>query len=72
MNQFTFQSRLRAFWNDEDGIGTLEMILIVAVIVVIAVAFRKWIISWVQKLFDTANDEMLRTNEDTIIVPEAQ
>ena len=72
MNESSIQSRLRAFWHDEDGIGTLEMILIVAVIVVIAVAFRKWIIDWVQKLFNTANDELLRTNEDTLIVPRAE
>ena len=57
---------------DEEGIGTLEVILIVAVIVIIAVAFRKWIISWVQKLFDTSNDELMETNKDNIVVPGPQ
>ena len=61
-----------AWLKDDEGIGTLEVILIVAVIVIIAVAFRKWIISWVQKLFDTSNDELMETNKDTIVVPGPQ
>jgi len=60
---------MKQWWSEEEGIGTLEVILIVAVIVIIAVAFRKWIISWVQKLFETSNDELQRTNQDAIIVP---
>lgn len=64
-----WKARMRQWWLEEDGIGTLEVILIVAVIVIIAVAFRKWIISWVQKLFDTSNSELERTNEDRIVVP---
>jgi len=53
----------------EEGIGTLEIILIVAVLVIIAVAFRKWILAWVQKLFDTANDELKKTDQDGLVVP---
>lgn len=64
-----WKQRIKQWWLEEDGIGTLEVILIVAVIVIIAVAFRKWIISWVQKLFETSNDELQRTNQDAIIVP---
>lgn len=60
---------LAKLWKDEDGIGTLEIILIVAVIVIIAIAFRKWIIAWVQKLLDSANEEMVKTNQDGIDVP---
>jgi Flp pilus assembly pilin Flp len=60
---------MKQWWSEEEGIGTLEVILIVAVIVIIAVAFRKWIISWVQKLFETSNDELQRTNQDAIVVP---
>lgn len=48
-------NRALRFWKDEEGLGTLEMLLILAIIVVIAIAFRKWIISWVNKLFDRAN-----------------
>lgn len=64
-----WKQRMKQWWLEEEGIGTLEVILIVAVIVIIAVAFRKWIISWVQKLFDTSNSELERTNQDTINVP---
>lgn len=48
--------KAKQFWRDEDGIGTLEMIMIVAVIVIIAIAFRKWIMKWVGELF-TSTDE---------------
>lgn len=34
------QSKMREFWRNEDGLGMLEMILIIAVIVIIAVVFR--------------------------------
>jgi Flp pilus assembly pilin Flp len=64
-----WKQRMKQWWLEEDGIGTLEVILIVAVIVIIAVAFRKWIISWVQKLFETSNEELQRTNQDSIDVP---
>ncbi|MEF2967080.1 Flp1 family type IVb pilin [Paenibacillus sp. M1] len=32
--------KLEEFWRDEDGLGMLEMILIIAVIVILAVIFR--------------------------------
>ncbi|HEY0828981.1 MAG TPA: Flp1 family type IVb pilin [Bacilli bacterium] len=60
---------LKKIWKEEEGIGTLEMILIIAVIVIIAIAFRKWIIQWVQKLLDTSNTEFQKTNSDTVTVP---
>ena len=64
-----WKKHIKQWWLEEDGIGTLEVILIVAVIVIIAVAFRKWIILWVQKLFDTSNSELERTNQDKLTVP---
>ncbi|MBO9606296.1 MAG: hypothetical protein J7639_10110 [Paenibacillaceae bacterium] len=48
----------RRFWRDEQGIGTLELLLILAVIVVIAIAFRKWIFKWVNALFNSANAQI--------------
>ena len=69
-------SHVAAWWkrwlSDERGIGTLEIILIVAVIVIIAVAFRKWILAWIQKLFDSSNEELKQTDQDGIIVPSAE
>lgn len=59
------------FWHDEDGIGTLEMLLIIAVILVIAIAFRKWIFAWIDNLFQTTNNNVTNTlNENTIQLPQ--
>lgn len=46
------------FWKDEKGLGTLEILLIVAVLVAIAIIFRKWIGSWFQKLIGDANTNL--------------
>lgn len=59
----------RRWLADDRGVGTLEIILIVAVIVIIAIAFRKWILAWVQKLFDTSNEELLETNQKELTIP---
>ncbi|QGQ96673.1 hypothetical protein EHS13_18210 [Paenibacillus psychroresistens] len=52
------KQKLLQFWNEEDGIGTLEILLILAVIVIIAIAFRKWILKWVKDLFSGADAEL--------------
>jgi Flp pilus assembly pilin Flp len=57
------------FWKDEEGIGTLEMIMIVAVVLILAVAFRKWIIGWFQELLNDSNAEINRTTTDQVTVP---
>lgn len=64
-----------SYWNqlmkEEDGIGTLEMLLIIAVILVVAIAFRKWIFEWVNKLFTETNQNVKDTlGENTVIIPE--
>lgn len=63
-------SRWRTRLADDRAIGTLEIILIVAVIVVLAVAFRKWIIAWVEKLFKDSNDELIETSNTSVNVPQ--
>lgn len=35
-----FRKELKGLWRNEEGLGMLEMILIIAVIVIIAVIFR--------------------------------
>jgi Flp pilus assembly pilin Flp len=67
------KSQLRQFWNDEEGMGTLEILLIIAVIVIIAIAFRKWILKWVGELFKKADAEISSQNLDgtSISPPEA-
>ncbi|THF74858.1 multidrug transporter [Cohnella fermenti] len=38
-------------WKDRSGLGTLEIVLIVAVIIAIALLFKDWIIGFLQDLF---------------------
>ncbi|GFZ88118.1 hypothetical protein GCM10008018_37800 [Paenibacillus marchantiophytorum] len=54
----TISRRFKSFWEDEEGLGTLEILLIVAVLVAIAIIFRKWIVSWFQKLIGDANTDL--------------
>ncbi|MBU7318723.1 Flp1 family type IVb pilin [Paenibacillus oleatilyticus] len=46
------------FWKEEDGLGTLEILLIIAVLLIIAIAFRKWITKWMESLFNDASKEI--------------
>lgn len=64
-----FRQLLNKLWQEEDGMGTLEIILIIAVIVIIAVAFRKWIIQWVNHLFLESNSQMDDSKLEQINVP---
>lgn len=57
--------KLQRFWKEEDGIGTLEILLIIAVIVIIAIAFRKWIMKWVKQLFEGADSEIKSQKMDS-------
>lgn len=53
----------KKLWKEEDGIGTLEIILIIAVLVVIVLLFRKQLMAWVEKLFDSTNKEIDNINK---------
>lgn len=58
------QTALRKFWDDEDGLGTLEIILIIAVIVIIAIIFKDWIVGFIKDIFgkvDNQKDKILET-----------
>jgi Flp pilus assembly pilin Flp len=67
-----YKQRLVQFWKEEDGIGTLELLLIVAVLVIVAVAFRKWILSFIKKLFGEANEELGSTGtKDCLAAPDS-
>ncbi|WP_020617718.1 Flp1 family type IVb pilin [Paenibacillus daejeonensis] len=45
---------VKQFWNEEDGIGTLEIVLIIAVVILIALIFKDWIIGLVNSLLGEA------------------
>jgi Flp pilus assembly pilin Flp len=41
---------LKRFWNEESGMGTVELIIIIGILVAIALVFRKAIMSFVSDL----------------------
>lgn len=42
----------KRFWKEEDGMETIEVVVIIAVLIAIALIFRKAIVRFVQKLVD--------------------
>jgi len=62
--------KLQQFYQDEEGMGTLEILLIIAVIVIIAIAFRKWIINWVNDLFRSVDTNISsQNNSGNLLLP---
>ncbi|TFJ91201.1 Flp1 family type IVb pilin [Lentibacillus salicampi] len=57
MNQLsTFFKNL---WNDEEGLETVEILLILSVLIVIAIMFKGKITEWVNALFEDIDKEIL-------------
>ncbi|MGI6144415.1 MAG: hypothetical protein GX092_07160 [Clostridia bacterium] len=48
---------LKRFWHEESGMGTVEIVIIIAVLVGIALLFRSQITSFVQSATDKIFDE---------------
>lgn len=44
---------LKKFWMEEDGITTIELLLILAVLIVIALLFKNTIVNWVKQVLNT-------------------
>ena len=42
---------LKSFWNDESGMGTVEIILIIVVLIGLVIVFKKQINDLVTKIF---------------------
>lgn len=51
------KTRLKALWSNEEGIGTLEVILIVAVVIIIALLFKDWIVDLVKDVLNKADKD---------------
>ncbi|MFD2114474.1 Flp1 family type IVb pilin [Paenibacillus yanchengensis] len=45
------------FMMEEDAIGTIEIILIIAVIILIALLFKDWIMALLRRLMNKADDK---------------
>lgn len=46
---------LMKLWTEEEGLGTLELLLIVAVLVGVAILFGNTIVEWVQDIIEGIN-----------------
>lgn len=57
MMMSTFWRSAVGFWKDEEGLGTLEMILIIAVLIAVVLVFREEIVKVVKGLIATAGDK---------------
>ena len=49
---------MKKFWKDEEGLETIEILLILSVLIIIAVMFKDRITEWATKLLDKVNDEL--------------
>lgn len=47
---------LKKFWEEEDGMGTVEIVMIIAVLMCIALLFRSQIIKFVQDIIGKTFD----------------
>jgi len=71
MYKLHLKASLKRFWHDERGLGTLEILLIVAVLVAIAIIFRKWIAQWFQQMLGDANTKLKSDTSLPSCVPNA-
>ncbi|MNO35527.1 hypothetical protein D3C76_255810 [compost metagenome] len=53
----TMLGSAKSFWKDEEGLGTLEMILIIAVLIAVVLVFREEIVKVVKALISTAGEK---------------
>ncbi|EOS55520.1 MULTISPECIES: Flp1 family type IVb pilin [Paenibacillus] len=61
----TIRKEMRSFWRNEEGLGMLEMILIIAVIVIIAAIFRKQLKAIIESLLDKAKTKTENFMDET-------
>ncbi|WP_232282329.1 Flp1 family type IVb pilin, partial [Paenibacillus sp. oral taxon 786] len=59
------RKEMRSFWRNEEGLGMLEMILIIAVIVIIAAIFRKQLKAIIESLLDKAKTKTENFMDET-------
>lgn len=60
---------IRDFWREEDGIGVVEIILILVILIMIIAIFRKQIVEIISKAFQQINSNAKDVNTD-IKLPE--
>nr|WP_297707615.1 Flp1 family type IVb pilin [uncultured Butyrivibrio sp.] len=50
-------NQIRNFWSDESGMGTIEVILIIVVLIGLVIVFKKQINGIVEDVFSTIREE---------------
>jgi hypothetical protein len=54
INLYQFGVRaIGSLWRDEEGIGTLEIVLIAAVLIMVALFFKDWIMDFLGNLMNS-------------------
>ncbi|MFB8372696.1 Flp1 family type IVb pilin [Paenibacillus taichungensis] len=51
------ESKITGIWKEEDGLGTLELILIIGVIIIIALIFKDQIKKLVERLLTNVSNK---------------
>lgn len=51
------KENLRNFWNDETGMGTVEIILIIVVLIGLVIIFKKQLNDLIKKVFNKINSD---------------
>lgn len=54
----SMKSMVKAFWEDESGVGVVEMILILVVLIGLVLIFKKQLTNIVNGIFDTINSKV--------------
>lgn len=54
----TLKTFFMDFWNDEEGLETIEILLILAVLITIALLFKERLTNWANSLFDEIGNKL--------------
>ena len=54
----SMKSMVKAFWEDESGVGEVEMILILVVLIGLVLIFKRQLTNIVNGIFDTINSKV--------------
>lgn len=51
------RNAVSSLWHDEKAIGTLEIVLIAAVLIMVAFLFKDWILEFLEGLMDSVGNK---------------
>ena len=54
----SMKSMVKAFWDDESGVGVVEMILILVVLIGLVLIFKRQLTNIVNGIFNTINSKV--------------